>query len=44
MITEGYVRTVFKELERSDGAGVDDKVDWIVESTASAGRSLQVEI
>ena len=37
MITEDYVRKIFKELERGDSAGffehVDDKVDWIVEGT-----------
>ena len=37
MITEDYVRKIFKGLERGDGAGffehVDDKVDWIVEGT-----------
>jgi hypothetical protein len=48
MITEDYVRKIFKGLEQSDGVGffehVDDKVDWIVEGTSSAGRSLQVEI
>jgi ketosteroid isomerase-like protein len=37
MITEDYVRKIFKELEHGDGAGffehVDDKVDWIVEGT-----------
>jgi ketosteroid isomerase-like protein len=37
MITEDYVRKIFKELEQGDGAGffehVDDKVDWIVEGT-----------
>jgi hypothetical protein len=37
MITENYVRTIFKGLEHGDGAGffehVDDKVDWIVEGT-----------
>ena len=37
MITEDYVRTIFKGLEHGDGAGffehVDDKVDWIVEGT-----------
>src|ERR1700675_1592784 len=35
MITENYVRRVFKGLEQGDGASffehVDDKVDWIVE-------------
>ena len=37
MITENYVRTIFKGLEHGDGASffehVDDKVDWIVEGT-----------
>jgi uncharacterized protein len=37
MITEDYVRKIFKGLEHGDGAGffehVDDKVDWIVEGT-----------
>ena len=37
MITEDYVRTIFKGLEQGDGAGffdhVDDNVDWIVEGT-----------
>ena len=37
MITEDYVRKIFKDLEQGDGAGffehVDDKVDWIVEGT-----------
>ncbi len=37
MITENYVRMVFKGLEQGDGASffehVDDKVDWIVEGT-----------
>ena len=37
MITEDYVRRVFKGLEQGDGASffehVDDKVDWIVEGT-----------
>jgi ketosteroid isomerase-like protein len=37
MITEDYVRRIFKELEHGDGARffehVDDKVDWIVEGT-----------
>jgi ketosteroid isomerase-like protein len=37
MITEDYVRKIFKGLEQGDGAGffehVDDKVDWIVEGT-----------
>ncbi len=37
MITEDYVRKVFKGLEHGDGSGffehVDDKVDWIVEGT-----------
>src|SRR6202162_3406671 len=37
MITEDYVRRIFKGLEQGDGAGffehVDDKVDWIVEGT-----------
>ena len=37
MVTEDYVRKVFKGLEQGDGAGffehVDDKVDWIVEGT-----------
>src|SRR5262249_24028762 len=37
MITEDYVRSIFKGLEQGDGAGffehVDDKVDWIVEGT-----------
>ena len=37
MITEDYVRTIFKGLEEGDGASffehVDDKVDWIVEGT-----------
>ena len=37
MITEDYVRKIFKCLEHGDGAGffdhVDDKVDWIVEGT-----------
>jgi ketosteroid isomerase-like protein len=37
MITEDYVRMIFKDLEKGDGAGffehVDDKVDWIVEGT-----------
>ena len=37
MITEDYVKKIFKELEHGDGAGffehVDDKVDWIVEGT-----------
>ena len=35
MITEEYVRTIFRDLEQGDGAGffshVDDEVDWIVE-------------
>jgi ketosteroid isomerase-like protein len=37
MITEDYVRRIFKALEQGDGASffehVDDKVDWIVEGT-----------
>ena len=37
MITESYVRKLFKALEHGDGVGffaqVDDKVDWIVEGT-----------
>ena len=37
MVTENYVREVFKGLEQGDGAGffahVDDRVDWIVEGT-----------
>jgi ketosteroid isomerase-like protein len=37
MITEDYVRRIFKGLEEGDGASffehVDDKVDWIVEGT-----------
>ena len=37
MITEDYVRDIFKELEQGDGASffehVDNKVDWIVEGT-----------
>ena len=37
LITEDYVRKLFKGLEHGDGAGffehVDDKVDWIVEGT-----------
>ena len=37
MITEDYVRDIFKELEQGDGASffehVDSKVDWIVEGT-----------
>ena len=37
MITEDYVRKIFKNLEQGDGTGffehVDDKVDWIVEGT-----------
>jgi uncharacterized protein len=37
MITEDYVRGIFKGLEQGDGASffdyVDDKVDWIVEGT-----------
>ena len=37
MITEDYVRRIFKALEQGDGAGffahVDDQVDWIVEGT-----------
>jgi ketosteroid isomerase-like protein len=37
MVTEDYVREVFKGLEHGDGAGffehVDDRVDWIVEGT-----------
>ena len=37
MITEDYVRRIFKGLEQGDGASffehVDDKVDWIVEGT-----------
>ena len=37
MITEDYVRKVFKGLEQGDGASffrhVDDQVDWIVEGT-----------
>ena len=37
MVTEDYVRRIFKGLEQGDGAGffehVDDKVDWIVEGT-----------
>ena len=48
MITEVDVRKIFKGLEQGDGASffehVDDKVDWIVEGTHPAGRSLQVEI
>ena len=35
MLTEDYVRKIFKGLEQGDGASffehVDDKVDWIVE-------------
>ena len=34
MITEDYVRKIFKGLEQGDGASffehVDDKVDWII--------------
>ena len=37
MVTEDYVRKIFKGLEQGDGASffehVDDKVDWIVEGT-----------
>src|ERR1700739_969920 len=37
MITEAYVRELFKGLEQGDGASffehVNDKVDWIVEGT-----------
>jgi len=37
MITEDYVRRIFKGLEQGDGASffehVDEKVDWIVEGT-----------
>jgi ketosteroid isomerase-like protein len=37
MITEDYVRRIFKGLEEGDGASffghVNDKVDWIVEGT-----------
>ncbi|HYV74240.1 MAG TPA: ketosteroid isomerase [Candidatus Binatia bacterium] len=37
MITEDYVRKIFKGLEQGDGASffehVDDRVDWIVEGT-----------
>src|ERR1700726_3799630 len=37
MITEAYVRELFKDLEQGDGASffehVDEKVDWIVEGT-----------
>ena len=37
MITENYVREIFKGLEQGDGASffehVDDKVDWIIEGT-----------
>ena len=49
MVTENYVREVFKGLEQGDGAGffahVDDRVrDWINRRHASAGRSLQVEV
>src|SRR6202795_2332862 len=37
MVTENYVREVFKDLEQGDGASffehVDDRVDWIVEGT-----------
>ena len=37
MVTEDYVREVFKGLEHGNGAGffehVDDRVDWIVEGT-----------
>ena len=37
MITEDYVRKIFKGLEQGDGASffehVDDKVDWIIEGT-----------
>jgi len=37
MISEEYVRNIFKGLEEGDGASffehVDDKVDWIVEGT-----------
>jgi ketosteroid isomerase-like protein len=37
MITEDYVRSIFKGLEQGDGARffahVDDKVDWIVQGT-----------
>jgi len=44
MITEDYVRKIFKGLEQGDGASffehVDDKVDWIIEGTQSARRSL----
>jgi ketosteroid isomerase-like protein len=40
MITEDYVRRIFKGLEQGDGASffehVDDKVDWIVEGTHPA--------
>jgi hypothetical protein len=47
MITEDYVRKIFKELDRGDGAGffehVDDKVDWIVEGTHPlAGQYLSI--
>ena len=37
MITEDYVRKIFKGLEQGDGASffehVDDKVDWLIEGT-----------
>jgi len=37
MVTENELRTIFKGLERGDGArffeNVDDKVDWTVEGT-----------
>jgi ketosteroid isomerase-like protein len=37
LITEDYVRKIFKGLEQGDGASffdhVDDNVDWIVEGT-----------
>ena len=48
MITEDYVRKIFKGLEHGDGAGffqhVDDKVELDRRRHPSAGRSLQVEI
>src|SRR6202167_2280123 len=37
MVTQDYVRRIFKGLEQGDGASffeyVDDRVDWIVEGT-----------
>ena len=45
MITEDYVRKIFKGLEQGDGASffehVDDKVDWIDECTKHAVHSLE---